>query len=189
MVTDLMRVLWQRWWWFRRPWAVLMNQFFLSSKGSVVHAWNPHQQTYCQNNWCPPQTPGEEWTPPSVSAGCSSSPQWRMSAASLQKHHLEGRGREGGIEKGVDKGRQVITAAQKQAEALWARQKMTYLGKLNPCAYKQDDSYCSRSVTPNEGVIAPQGILLQLLGGLWSSSTIENQNLRLNWKRYVHSTP
>lgn len=40
--------------------------------------------THCQSNWCRLQTPVEEWTQPSVSAGCSSPGCGRTDAVSPQ---------------------------------------------------------------------------------------------------------
>lgn len=56
-----------------------------------LHPTNHSEKTYCQNNLCPPPTPGGEWTLLSVSGGCSNLLLWKMSAALLQKRHLERR--------------------------------------------------------------------------------------------------
>lgn len=43
---------------------------------------------HCQNSWCPPQTPDEGWTRPSVGVNRSSPIPRKTSAASVQTLHL-----------------------------------------------------------------------------------------------------
>lgn len=78
----------------------------------------------------------------------------------------EGRGR------GWDGERQVITAALRQAEALWPWQKLTYLGKLSRRADGRDDSLYSRSMIPNQRWMYPRGCFLQMPRGTWSSAEL-----------------